>query len=341
MAVGLGNGPERARQAQRERAQPGLAGHAVDGGVARLGEAQPDLAVQPTHEVVGVAGQVVQQHLGLCIPTLGDVEILRAHGDFPDAVLAGFVDEQVLLVAAQRHAVGEAQAPGHHAHGAAGGVVLQHAAGGGLLQDVEHAGLEGAAPVLGREAGGGVAEVDLAVPGHHHAVGVADRIVADAVGQHLHLALRRNRQQALDGIGRDEVPGRVEIEAQHPAAGVDEDLLRRAVRAHAQDVAAEHRGVELAVLADGDVLGADLAAQVDHLQVRQAQVGCVRPLVARRVRGLPGHGGDGHGPGQQVGQAGHYHGAQADEQLLEHARLLQGVSGAHCAQGCQPLPSQR
>jgi hypothetical protein len=74
--------------------------------------------------------------------------------------------------------------------------------------------------------------------------------------------MRSASTSAAIEVGRDEVPGRVEIEAQHPAAGVDEDLLRRAVRAHAQDVAAEHRGVELAVLADGDVLGADLAAQV-------------------------------------------------------------------------------
>ena len=140
VAIGLGHRPEGAWQAQREAAQPRLVGHVVSSRVAGLGKAHPDLAVQAAHQVVGVTRQVVEQHAGLRAGTRTHIDIACLDIDFPDAVLAGFGDEQVLLVAAQRNAVGESQAAGHDARGLRGRVVFEHAPGRSLFEDVEHAG---------------------------------------------------------------------------------------------------------------------------------------------------------------------------------------------------------
>ncbi len=126
--VGRGDRPYRARQPERQLAQKRLVRHPVSARVARLGKTEPDLPVQSTHQIVRVAGQVVQENHGLQ-PTSGHVEIVRRHCDFPHAVSTGFVDEQRLLVAAQRYAISEAQASGYGSDAFAGRVVLKDAAG--------------------------------------------------------------------------------------------------------------------------------------------------------------------------------------------------------------------
>ena len=63
VAVRRRHRPGPARQPQRQPAQEGMWGHRVHDRAARLGEAQPDPAVEPAHEVVGEARQVVDQHL--------------------------------------------------------------------------------------------------------------------------------------------------------------------------------------------------------------------------------------------------------------------------------------
>ena len=87
----------------------------------------------------------------------------RIDGDLPDAVLAGLGDEQVALVGRQRDAVRETQAAHQHARLLRRRVVLEQAAAALVFEDVEHAGLEGAARGLGAEAARRVAEVDASV----------------------------------------------------------------------------------------------------------------------------------------------------------------------------------
>ena len=118
----------RARQPKRELAQKRLVRHRIGARVARLGKTEPDLPVQSAHQVVRVAGQVVEEDDGLRPATVTS-RLSDCNGDFPHAVFTGFVDEQRLLVAAQRYAVGEAQAPGYDSDAFAGRVVLEDAAG--------------------------------------------------------------------------------------------------------------------------------------------------------------------------------------------------------------------
>ena len=330
MAVGRRHRPQHPWQPQRHRAQRRPAGHAVDDGAARLREAEPDAPVQAAHQVVGVAGQVVQQHTRLrrgLRHVQRHVQRIRGSGDGPDAVLAGLVDEQRLPVLRQRDAVGEAQAARHHARAAGGGVVFDDAAGGALLEDVEHAGLEGAAPLRRRETRRGVGEVDLAVGRHHHRVGIADGVAADAVGQHRGgLAVGADGQQALEGIGGDQPAGGVEVEAEHAAAGVGEHLLAAAVGLHAQDPAAGHGRVQQAVAAQHDVLGAFFAAERDAAQPRKPRVDRVHAGVAGRGRRHPGHRLHRHRPQRQVGRERQQRQDQGEQQLLHRRAHLSAPS---------------
>jgi hypothetical protein len=152
-----------------------------------------------------------------------------------------------------------------------------------------------------REPGRRVAEVRLAVPGDDHRVGIADRVVAHLVGEHDDLAVGADREQALHRVGRDHAAPGVEIESEHAAAGVHEHFLSRAVRVHAQDVAARDRRVELAVLCEHDVLGACLVAERDQRQAGELAVGGMRTGVAGRGRRLPGDRTDRHRPECEVG----------------------------------------
>ena len=93
----------------------------------------------------------------------------------------------------------------------------------------------------------------------------------------------------------------VKVKAEHAPAGVDKDLLRRAVRVHAQDGARSNRGVELAIRGQHHMFGADFLADVDLLQARQAGVAGVRADITRCHGRLPAARGDRHWPQTQVG----------------------------------------
>jgi hypothetical protein len=235
-------------------------------------------------------------------------------------VFAGFVHKQRLFVPAQRHTVGKTQAAGDQARRFGGRVIFQNAAGAGLLQDVEHAGLEGAAPVFGCEAGGCIAEIHLAVFGDNHCIRIADRVSVHCISEHGDLRIRRDGEQPFDSIRCNQVALRIKVKAQHPAAGVGKYMLRAPIGLHAQDVAARHGGVELAVAAELDVLRAHLALQVNHLQVAKPCVNCVRAGVARSSGSIPNHGADGYRPQQQVQQH------QARGGGNECSNFIQGVS---------------
>ena len=228
MPVGLGHWPERARQAQRQRTQPGLVAQVVGDRVAWFGKAEPDLAVQATHQVVRVARQVVHKYRGLRIGLRGqcaDIQIVGTHRDLPDAVAARFVDKQTLLILAKRDAIGKAQAFGDDAGGLGGGIELKDAAGGCLFDDVEHAGLEGSTPVFGREAGRGIAQIHLAVLCNHYRVGIADWIAIDVVGQHGDLRVCRDGDQSFDRVGGDHIAIGVKVKTQHTPTRVGKDML--------------------------------------------------------------------------------------------------------------------
>ncbi|WON73563.1 hypothetical protein [Nitrosospira sp. Is2] len=65
--------------------------------ITRFGKTKPDFAVQSTHQIVRVAGQVVEEDSGLG-PASCNVEVVSRHRDLPHSVFTGLVDEQVLLV---------------------------------------------------------------------------------------------------------------------------------------------------------------------------------------------------------------------------------------------------
>ena len=175
-----------------------------------------------------------------------------------------------------------------------------------MFQDVEHAGLKGAAPVFGGKPGGGIAEIHLAAFGHHHGIGITDGVCIHAVGQHGDLGIGCDGQQTLDGIGGNQVALGIKVKSQHPSAGVGKHLLVGAISVHPQDVAAEYGGVELAIRSELDVLGAHFTIQVDDLKVGELAVGGMWAGVSRRSGGVPHHRVDGHRPSQQVqGQQGH------------------------------------
>jgi hypothetical protein len=231
-----------------------------------------------------------------------------------------------LLVLAQGDAVGESEPARHDARLLRGGVVFQHAAGGAALDDFQHARFDHAAEVLGAEPRRGVAEVDLAAARHRHRIGEADRVAVHAVRQHHHLAVRRDGDQTEHGIGADQVAGRVEVEAEHPPAGLREHLLVAAVRVHAQDLPAGDRNVQLAVAADRHMLGTGFALQLDVLQAGQPLVGRMRTDVAGWGRRCPGHRFHRHRPQREVcGQREH-------EQRQPGQGLLHVASSAP---GCQ------
>ena len=177
--------------------------------------------------------------------------------------------------------------------------------------------------MLRREAAGRVAEVDLAALGHHHRVGVTDRVAAHLVGEKCHLAVgapRGDREQALHCVGGDQPAGGVEVEAEHAAAGVDEHLLSGAVGVHAHDVAAGHGRVELAVGRQHHVLGPRLGTQRDEREPGQPVVRRMRAGVARHGRRNPRDRADRHRPQCQVGREREHHGQQGPGDSVDHGR---------------------
>lgn len=180
-------------------------------------------------------------------------------------------------------------------------IVSQHAAGGGLLDDVEHAGRISAAPLRRQEARRRLREEDRAARRHDDRVGVADRIGRrHAIGQQDDAAIFTDRQKAFHGISGDHATLRIEVEAKNPAAGVGEHFLFAAILIHADKIAAGYREIQPAVLADGDVFGAGLAAEIDHLERGETRVRGVGPGEAGRRRRLPRDGVGRDGPQAEI-----------------------------------------
>ena len=98
------------------------------------------------------------------------------------------------------------------------------------------------------------------------------------VGSTVTLPVGGDGQQPLHGVRGDHATLGIEVEAEHAPAGVGEHLLLPAVGIHAHQVAARHRGVELAIRSHRDVLRTDLIAEIDHAQPGQAVFGAKAPV---------------------------------------------------------------
>ena len=115
----------------------------------------------------------------------------------------------------------------------------------------------------GAEARGRVGEIDRPVRRHDDGVGIADRIIGRSRDRSARVTRPSGVMASRPFMASAAImrPCGIEVEAEYAPARVGEDLLLAAVRLHAQQVAACHRRVELAVRSDRDVLRADLAPE--------------------------------------------------------------------------------
>ncbi len=207
-----------------------------------------------------------------------------------------------MAVGGQGDPVGECQAMRHDAGFPRCRIVGEHTARRRVLHDVEQARPQRAAPLRRRKARGRVGEIDRPVRGDDDGVGIADRVIGGhVIGERHHVPVRGDGQQPLEGVGGDQASLGIEVETEHAPARVGEHLLLASIGVHAQQLAALHRRIELAVGPNRDVLGANLAAEVDHAQIRQPRVRRVCTGVARRHRRLPRHGISRNWPETEVG----------------------------------------
>ena len=112
------------------------------------------------------------------------------------------------------------------------------------------------------------------------------------------------------------------IKAQHAATGLRKHLLLRAVGLHAHNATAFDRGVEPAVWPHGDVLRPRLGTQVDHVELGQLVVDCVRPGIARCSRRMPADRLDRDWPKAKISQPCQQQHTQNTEQLFHSASLV-------------------
>ena len=224
------------------------------------------------------------------------IQPLSRHSNLPQAELAGLIHKENLLILAERHPIGETQALGDNAGGTCGRVVFQNPAGRCALHDVKHAGLKRTAPVLGSKPGGSIAEIHFSVFGNDHRIGIADRVAIHLIGENHNLSIGSNGKQAPHGIGGNQVALGIKVKAQYASAGFGEHFLRAPIGCHAQNIAAGHRGVELAVGANHDVLWPHFVAQINHLQVGQPGVGSVQTGIAGCGRQSIGNRADRYWP---------------------------------------------
>ena len=209
----------------------------------------------------------------------------------------------------------------HHTDGAGRGIEGEHPTTCGLLDDVEHARVQRAAPFRRREAGGGVGEVNHSVRRDDHRVGVADRIVVtDPVGKKARASVGLDGQQTEHRVGRHHPAAGVEIEAENAPLGIGEDFLSGPVGLHAQNGAARHGRIELPIRPDRDVLRPELSSKVDHGETGEARILCVWPYVARgRWRG-PRHRLDRHRPEEKACDRHEQNGAEDGGDTPDDAR---------------------
>ncbi len=182
----------------------------------------------------------------------------------------------------------------------------------------------------------GVAEVGVA-PGsiHRYIIGKTEGQAIGAGAQGAQCVPGVQRQQPLDPIGNDQAPVRVLCQAQGAAAGVGQHLQGVAVRCGADDPPVMQAGDQPTLgihqqrLGPGDVLGAD------PLDLLQALVLAVGPILhRRRLGGCPIDWLDLGGHQQQKGDDGDQYQPQQMTDFLAHgasrASLEGVVAGSQC-----------
>ena len=209
----------------------------------------------------------------------------------------------------------------------------EHPAGRGLLEDVEHARLVGAAPFRGREARGRVGEVDGAVR--------APRRWSWRSGPDHRRSRDRPARSRAPSAAMASSPFMASAAIIRPCASKSKPSTRPPVFAKTSccapsgsmrsSAAARHRRVELAVRADRDVLGAELVADVDRAQISEARVRRMRAGIARRCRRDPRHRLRGHGPEAEIGRHPHKHESRGAGDLRTTRRWSSDRPGARAS----------
>jgi hypothetical protein len=196
-----------------------------------------------------------------------------------DPVGGGLVDEQVVLVGAERDAVGEVQAVDDDVDRAGGGVVDQQPPVGPVLPYV---GLI----VRVREPCRGLGEVHRPRVGDGQVVGKHDRLTVDVVGQHRDRTVgAMDGDQSQVGVGHHQPPVRVNLDSQGVASGGDH-VDGVGCRVDAQNPPVPDSGEQQAGVLDGDRLRAHMCPG-QHPGLRQRAVGRVDPGGRRRCRWVP------------------------------------------------------
>ena len=299
-AVGGRLRPQRAWQLGQLGLEPRLVLQEVGVALARGRQGHPEGAGAVALQVVRHARQVVgEQVVGAGLVALQPVAL--------DAVAVGLVDQHEVLVLRQRHAVGEVQVLEQHFSLAAGRVEHHQAAIGAAFEQVEQV-------VRLLELAGGVGEIDAPVAGDIEVVGEGERHAVGRAGQHFDLAGRVDAQQALVGVGQDQVALCIEIHAQRAATGVGEGLDLAVGDAH--HAAVMQAGIDPALGVHGSVFRAVDLPLGQQFGLHQAVVGLQHAGHQRCRLRLPGQRVDGAGgDGEVAGSTGNGNGQQTKEFL--------------------------
>ena len=162
-------GPQERRQPLHDLAQEGLIRQAVEFGVARRYEPDPEAPLFAAVYVVGKARQIVDDYLGRA-------GVRPAQPVTQDPVAAGFRDQQETLVAADGNAVGEIESVDEDAYVIVSGIESNYAPVSAVFEDVQQAGLVAAVPGFRTELRGCFGEIDDAVPGDGEIVRINERL---------------------------------------------------------------------------------------------------------------------------------------------------------------------
>ena len=288
--------PQERGQPLHHFAQERFAGQAVELRIPRRDQPDPETAGIAAVDVVGKTGEVVENDLGRAgLRPLQPVA--------QDPVAAGFRNQQEAIFRIDRNAIGEIQAFDDDCRLTAARVEGNDPPMPPVLENVEQARVVAAVPDPGTELGGRVRKIDDTLARDGEVVRVGKRFAVNLRQQVRDFAARRYPLDADVPVGNDQRSVRQGLDPERPAAGTGKLGDLPTVCLDAQDRSGRHRRVQRAVVADGDVFGSFVGAEVDGAGPGQGVVGGEYAGQAAILGRLPGHRIDRHRPGCEV-QAG-------------------------------------
>lgn len=216
--------------------------HPVEQSVAVRCQSDPDQVVATRRDVVGEAGEPVDEVVEPSGVGAGQLVAAQSIG-------GGLGDDDRLPVRGQRDPVGEREIVGEEVDPAVR-IAAQQSTGRRVLEEI-------GPPVLDRESPRGVGEVDRPVVGDRGVVAEEQPLPVEARDQLVHVAVVGiQAQQPAKRVADHEPAVGMPLEAEGAAASVADHVGHPAIRAHSQDPPVHHAGEHATVRPDEDVLGA-------------------------------------------------------------------------------------